>query len=614
MFCSDASWASQDKAAKVEFFESKIRPVLVKHCYHCHSVESGKSKGGLRLDSRAGWQVGGDSGPAIVPGKPDESHVVLAINRSGEVSEMPPKSRLSPEIVRDFNKWIADGAVDPREEKAQVHEQEAINIEVGRKFWSFQPRRTFSDKYSIDGFVAPQAPRAAADRLVRRLFLDLIGLPPSLVERREFLRLYHEQSPGDAVNTFADRLLARKEFGEKWARHWLDVARYADSNGGDFNLTFHQAWRYRNYVIDAFNSDMPYDQFIREQIAGDLLPFDNPGQRNRQLIATGFLMIAPKMLTERNKAKMHLDIADEQVDTLGRTIMGLTLGCARCHNHKFDPIPTADYYALAGILHSTRTADRVFMNNVNVSGWTETDLAMDTDARALVAAHQSRVEELQKAIQQKKRQAKEEHQYLIGVIVDDTQAKQTGPWRKSTHRPNHIGDHYLATDKDKGPYSIQWTARLPKPGKYELRVSFGGGTGLATSAPYVVGHAHGETRLTIDQTVRPSIRGLWHPIGQFEFETVAQVQLTDKNAGGHVIADAIQLVHLDDLQKHAQSNPSSVNAELKALERKLTEQKENAPEVQKTMAARRLARQACRYFADAVFQFALAMHAALPWW
>ena len=543
--CTSSALASQQESAKVEFFEAKIRPVLVRHCYQCHSVESGKTKGGLLLDSRQGWQVGGDSGPAIVPKKPDESILIAAISHNGAASEMPPKSRLSRQVVDDFRKWIADGAVDPRAGKVVTRERNTIDIEAGRAFWSFQPRKTFSADASIDRFVEPQAPVAPATKLVRRLFLDLIGLPPTLEERDQFLRIYEQQSAEKAVQIFADRLLNRREFGEKWARHWLDVARYADSNGGDFNLTFPEAWRYRNYVIDAFNSDMPYDQFLREQIAGDLLPAESVQQRNRQLIATGFLMVAPKMLTERNKPKMHLDIADEQVDTIGRAVMGLTLGCARCHDHKFDPIPTADYYAMVGILHSTRTADGILMNNVNVSGWTETDLALDDESKALLARNRERMKQLTSRVSKLKAE-RDASQRLTGVVVDETDAKKTGPWRKSTYRKNRIGDFYLATDKGKSGYSITWKAELPKPGEYEVRVSFGGGSGLAKNAPYVVRHAKGESRLIVDQTVQPAIGGLWHSIGKFAFDSVAEIQLTDKDANGHVIADAVQFVHADE--------------------------------------------------------------------
>ncbi|MDF1752272.1 MAG: DUF1553 domain-containing protein [Verrucomicrobiales bacterium] len=565
--------ATPQHAAKLEFFETKIRPVLVEHCYECHSVESGKSKGDLFLDSRAAWQVGGESGPAIVPGNAEESLLIMAIDRSGVIPEMPPKSHLSDEVIEDFKQWIADGAVDPRKGDVPVHEKEEIDIEEGRKFWSFQPRRTFSERHTIDGFVDPQTPRAPAEKLVRRLFLDLIGLPPTTADRQAFLRLYDE-SPDRAVSTTVDQLLARNEFGEKWARHWLDVARYADSNGGDFNLTFVESWRYRNYVIDAFNRDMPYDQFLREQIAGDLLPFENAGQRDRQLIATGYLMIAPKMLTERNKAKMHLDIADEQVDTIGRSIMGLTLGCARCHDHKFDPIPTADYYAMTGILHSTRTADRILMNNVNVTGWTETALSIDDETRALMAAHQSKVEKLEKQIDEVKKSGQSD-----GVVVDDNEAELTGPWRRSTYRKNHVGDYYLSTDKGNGPYSITWKATLPKPGKYEVRVSFGGGPGLAKTASYFVTHAGGEERMIVDQTVRPTIGGMWYPIGQFTFGETAEVLLTDKDAGGYLIADAIQLVHIEDLES------DSGTPDIKTLEAELKNLKGKAPEVPKAMAA-----------------------------
>ncbi|MEM7479191.1 MAG: DUF1553 domain-containing protein [Planctomycetota bacterium] len=578
--CFCRSIAADEHSAKLEFFESKIRPILVQHCYQCHSTESGNSRGGLLLDSRNGWMVGGDSGPAIVPGKPDESFLLLAINQSGEMSDMPPKSHLSAQVVDDFRRWIAEGAVDPREGTV-AEEKESIDIDAGREFWSFQPRRKIEAGESIDGWIIPQAPVASADTLVRRLFLDLIGLPPTPAQRQEFLELYEEHSPEYAVDRFADQLLAQDEFGEKWARHWLDIARYADSNGGDFNLTFHEAWRYRNYVIGAFNNDMPYDQFLIEQIAGDLLPYGSAEQGNRQLIATGFLMVAAKMLTERDKPKMHLDIADEQLDTIGRSIMGLTLGCARCHDHKFDPIPTADYYAMAGILHSTRVADRVLMNNVNVTGWTNTDLLLDDETKAQIIEQQARIKKAEEKLKELQTEL-----VAYGVTVDDTEAATKGPWRKSTHRPNRIGAHYLATDKNKAPCSITWRAKLPEAGKYELRVSFGGGSGLATKAKYLVKHAEGESKLVVDQSVKPSIDGLWQPIGQFEFGKSAEVQLTDKDAGGHVIADAIQLVPLQQLEEDEKPDGNArLLAHIKKLEKDLKAAKTKLPEPSQAMAA-----------------------------
>lgn len=582
--CSLA-FATPEHAAKLEFFETNIRPVLVKQCYECHSLESGKSKGDLLLDSRAAWQVGGESGPAVIPGNPEDSPLIMAVSRSGIIPEMPPKSHLSDEVIENFRQWIRDGAVDPREGEAPVHEKETIDIEAGRKFWSFQPRKSFSGDHSIDRFVQPVAPAAAADKLVRRLYLDLIGLPPSMEQRQAFLDLYRDQSPEVAVEKITDELLAQSAFGEKWARHWLDVARYADSNGGDFNLTFHESWRYRNYVIDAFNDDMPYDQFLQEQIAGDLMPYETAEQRDRQLIATGFLMVAPKMLTERNKPKMHLDIADEQIDTIGRSVMGLTIGCARCHDHKFDPIPTADYYALAGILHSTRTADGILMNNVNVTGWTETDLSMNPEAQARLDSHQARIKSLEEQIKNKKKAAKEMPAKQLGIVIDDTVATKKGEWRKSTFRPNHVGAHYLADNNGQGEYSIIWKTALPKPGKYEVRVSFGGGSGLAKTAPYLVHHADGESALKVNQSVTPSIRGLFHPIGQFTFDGEAVIQLTNKDANGHVIADAVQLVHVDDIAREAETPAGSLQAGIEKLEAEVKKLKADAPKVPKAMAA-----------------------------
>ncbi|MEM1294605.1 MAG: DUF1553 domain-containing protein, partial [Verrucomicrobiota bacterium] len=576
-----STWATPEQAARLEFFESKIRPVLAEQCYSCHSEDAGKSKGGLLLDSRVAWQVGGESGPAIVPGKPDESLLIEAIGRSGVIPEMPPKSHLSEQVIGDFKQWIADGAVDPREGEAPVHEKETIDIEEGRKHWAFQPRRSSATDDSIDGLVNPAAPTAQPEKLVRRLFLDLIGLPPTLEEQETFSRLYSEKSPAFAVEQTTNELLARTAFGEKWARHWLDLARYADSNGGDFNLTFHEAWRYRNYVIDAFNADLPYDQFLREQIAGDLLPYDTAEQRNRQLVATGFLMVAPKMLTERNKPKMHLDIADEQVDTIGRSIMGLTLGCARCHDHKFDPIPTADYYALAGILHSTRTADGILMNNVNVTGWKETEMEMNEEGRTAVAQHRSKIEAMEKQLAEAKKLAEEASANIASVVVDNVDAEKSGPWRASSFRKNRIGTNYFASNNGDGPYSITWKAKLPKPGTYEVRVSFCGGGGIATKAPYVIRHAEGETPLTINQTQKPAIRNLWHPLGRFNFETAAEIHLSAKDAGGPVVADAVQFVHLDDLE----TEDSTPTVDIAKLESDLNELKNGAPKVPMAMAA-----------------------------
>ena len=353
--------------AGVAFFEAKVRPVLVKHCYSCHSAEAKKARGKLVVDTRAGLLAGGETGPAVVPGKPLSSLLLKAVRHDGLA--MPPTDRLSAAIVADLEKWVRMGAPDPRDGKA-IATGATIDVEKGRRFWAFQPPRpsvppivrdTAWSHGPIDRFLlarleakglrpAPDADRAT---LLRRVSLDLTGLPPTLAESEAFL----EDRAPDALPSVVDRLLASPGFGERWGRHWLDVVRYADSNGKDENLTFHEAFRFRDHIIRSFNIDKPFDRLAREHVAGDLLPASTPEQREDQLTATGFLVIGPKVLADRDAARRKMDVLDEQIDTLGRGFMGLTLGCARCHDHKFDPVPTADYYALAGIFASTRTLD-----------------------------------------------------------------------------------------------------------------------------------------------------------------------------------------------------------------------------------------------------------------
>lgn len=358
---------AQDGAAPdASFFEQKIRPLLVDRCYSCHSSESGKKKGNLLLDSREGIQKGGDSGPAVVPGDPERSLLVRAIRYTDPDLRMPPKEkgRLSRPQIADVETWIRRGAVQPRgDTKPRDLEWES------RKKWVFEH---FSDppipsprpgEHPIDSFLRarqeklglPAAPPADKRTLLRRVTYDLIGLPPSVEEVDAFLA---DDSP-DAFARVVDRLLASPHYGERWGRHWLDLARYAvvreDVHANtETPSEIPEAWRYRDWVIDAFNRDLPYDQFIVSQIAGDLLPAKDPGGVNTEgIIATGFLAIGEWGIQDDNPEKMIWDTADENIDALGRTFLGLTLGCTRCHDHKFDPLTTRDYYGLAGIFIST---------------------------------------------------------------------------------------------------------------------------------------------------------------------------------------------------------------------------------------------------------------------
>jgi hypothetical protein len=342
----------------IAYFEKHVRPVLLRRCYGCHS-QTTKQEGSLRLDIRDGWQHGGDSGPAIVPGKPDESLLVEAIRY--ESLEMPPKGQLPAAEIDVLVKWIAMGAPDPRDGKTNTA---AADYAALASHWSFQPLRDVEPPAvknlrwptsEIDRFVLARleehklqpSSRASALDLFRRVKFDLVGLPLTL---DEIAAIERDGSP-TAYEQFVDELLASRHYGERWARHWLDLVRYAESV--DLNsYVLRDAWRYRDYVIEALNHDLPYDQFVREQLAGDLLPAPSAAQRDRQTIATGMLAMGPFAHTVDNPQE-HMDSIDEQIDVVTQTFMGLTVACARCHDHKFDPIPTTDYYALAGIFGST---------------------------------------------------------------------------------------------------------------------------------------------------------------------------------------------------------------------------------------------------------------------
>lgn len=351
------------------FFESKIRPVLVKQCYECHATDAKKIGGKLLLDSPGEMIEGGESGPAVIPGKPDESTLIQALRYDG--LEMPPKKRLPDAVVNDFVTWVKMGAPDPRENAQKTASKAATTDKAA--LWSFQPvtnpavpvvKAKEWPRDAIDAFVLAKMEStglsptkdATPAVLVRRLYFDLIGLPPSAAEVEAFAKDFAKDGKR-AVESLADRLLASPRFGERWGRHWLDVARFGESNGNDGlsrNPSFPHAWRYRDYVIQAFNEDVPYDRFITEQIAGDLLPADSPEQRDRQLIATGFLAIGSKPAKAMND-NFDMDVVADQIGVVGSGVMGLSVACARCHDHKHDPIPARDYYSLAGIFKSTET-------------------------------------------------------------------------------------------------------------------------------------------------------------------------------------------------------------------------------------------------------------------
>jgi cytochrome c553 len=385
------------EAARIEFFEAKIRPLLAGHCYNCHSAST-NSQGGLRVDDRNGLLVGGSRGPAVVPGDPEESLLLQAIRQTHAEVKMPPERRLTDEQIADVAQWIAEGAAWPAEHFDEVLGEPPAEYAAQRaSHWAWQPLRrpgapevadTAWPRGAIDRFILSRLERqglepvADADpqALVRRLSFDLTGLPPTPEEAAEFVRACQSAgADGTAVEwvlaRWVDRLLASPAFGERWGRHWLDVARYGESTGGSRNVPYPHAWRYRDYVIDALNGDKPFDQFLREQIAGDLLPAESQQQRDELAVATGFLALGVCDVNQRFKVRFVMDNVDEQIDTVGRAVLGLTVGCARCHDHKYEPIPTADYYALAGIFQSTDRCSAV-RNKMGGGGLDYYDTAM----------------------------------------------------------------------------------------------------------------------------------------------------------------------------------------------------------------------------------------------
>jgi hypothetical protein len=349
---------------KLEFFESKVRPILVQRCYECHSGQ--ESNGGLRLDYREGLLKGGDSGPALQADEPQGSLLLRAIRYQNADLQMPPSGKLDATEIEVLETWVGQGAVDPRADlpSGSSDKPQGMSIQDGRNFWSMMPlkpvevpRAVDTDwcRNPIDAFVlkeldsnglrpSPESPRR---EILRRVTLGLIGLVP---ESQEYKAFEQDTAP-EAYERQVDRLLSSEQYGVRFGRHWLDVARYSDSNGLDENIAYGNAWRYRDYVVEAFNSDKPFDRFIEEQIAGDLLPDADRQSKT----ATGFLVLGAKVLAEPDRDKLTMDTIDEQLDTIGKAFMGMTLGCARCHDHKFDPIKQRDYYALAAILKGTKT-------------------------------------------------------------------------------------------------------------------------------------------------------------------------------------------------------------------------------------------------------------------
>ena len=466
-----------------EYFERNVRPILVRSCLGCHAATSKPVMGGLKLDTREDLIKGGSRGASVVEGKLAESLFLKAVMHNAGPLKMPPGPKLKDAEIAMLAEWIGMGAPWGK------------SISIGKQpeqFWAFVP--PMPKEGSIDGFLQAARekkglkPARPADRrtLIRRLSYDLTGLPPTPEEVESFVQ---DKSP-DAYAKWIDKYLASPRYGERWGRHWLDVARYADSNGLDENLVYKNAWRYRDYVINAFNKDKPFDQFLTEQIAGDLLPESpDPQVQYERWTATGFLSLGAKMLAEDDPVKMQMDIVDEQLDTTMRAFQGLTVGCARCHDHKFDPIPTKDYYALAGIFKSAKTMEHFKV----VAKWHEYVLAPKED-RERLAAHEAKIEakgkEISAITSAENKKIKAEAASRVGAYLKASAALradaelQVAPAESlsqgiaieaNAHKASNVSKQLEKkkpnTEKDaKGPFWAEYEVTVPAAGRYQLDI------------------------------------------------------------------------------------------------------------------------------------------------
>ena len=557
---------------KTDFFEKKIRPVLSKNCYECHSAKSKSLKAGLLLDRKAGWERGGKNGAVIIPGKPSKSILMNALRYNNHDLQMPPSGKLSESVLADFEKWISMGAEDPRnlslEEVFAVGGLKAKSLDEGRKFWAFKPIKLPSlpvvqknewIKDDIDRFILREieendleaSQKAEPMTLLRRIFFDLTGLPPSTQDIKDF----QESLSGESFENVVDRLLESPRFGERWGRHWLDVARYADTTGGGRNNPFPNAHRYRDYVISSFNKDKPFDQFMMEQIAGDLMSSSTDEEYNEQLTGTGFLALGPHNYELQDKELLRMEVVDEQLSAVGKAFMGLTMDCARCHDHPFDPIPIQDYYSIAGIFRSTNS-----LVPGNVAGFHERNLRDEFGEQRkhyeqTLASLEKRLKDAVNSVkslggnESNNNSRSVDPLTLEGIVVDDLKAIKKGNWKSSTHTPGYVGSGYHHDDNTgKGDKSITYKANIKKSGKYDVQVSYTDGPNRSKKTPITVMHADGEQKIYIDQTNPPAILDTFTSVGVFRFEQIERdvVQITTEGTEGHVIADAIRLVAIEN--------------------------------------------------------------------
>jgi hypothetical protein len=600
---------AQGERESLDFFESKIRPALIEYCLECHSTDT-EASGGLLLDSKRGWQQGGDLGTSIVPGEPESSRLMRAIAYDDPDLQMPPDGKLSDELISAFEQWIRLGAADPRtmDANARTPAQTGLPVERAQDHWSYRPigdsqpplddpkksGAVAASSNAIDIFINARlnqaevssnaiAHRAPKEVLVRRLYFDLSGLPPTPEELEQFLADESE----DSYEVLVDRLLASPRFGETFARQWMDVVRYADSiTLRGFVLP--QAWRYRDYLVQAFAADRSFATMIEEQIAGDQLESDDLAERVQQLVATGFWALGNTNLEQQDKTQLEMDYIDEQLEVMGRAFLGQTIGCARCHDHKFDPIPNKDYYALAGILRSS-----VAFQHDNVSKWIEEPLPLnDEDATKYqrlddeLSSLNSRLAEVNKKLNKvassDKRMIPVDE--LEGIVVDSAHARLVGNWVTSTFIGPIIGSSYIHDDNaSKGEKTATLAPEDLPAGTYRVRFAYTASANRPSALEVKVFSAEGEKSVIVDQRKPPEEDGLWVSLGEYRFEENGQayVLVSNANTVGNVIVDAVQFLPIEQLPPGKQASRSdseikrsaAVTKALQAESKELAERK-----------------------------------------
>ena len=595
-------------AADLEFFEKQVRPLLIANCYQCHSAEE-RIRGGLRLDTRDGWATGGDSGPAIDLENPSGSLLLRAVHRTDEDFQMPPEEPLSAAEVAVLEEWIARGAPDPRTGRSPV----AVSALPGGDVWSLKPAERHGapavkqddwPRNDIDHFLLARMEDAGLEPsepapphiLLRRLSYALTGLPPAEEDLDAFLA---DPSP-EHYERMVDQYLASPQFGERWGRHWLDITRFAESSGGGRTLPFRDAWRFRDYVIESINDDRPLDQMVREHIAGDLLAAEvkeDVEEQRRRLVATSFLALGPTNYEEQDKQQLRWDIIDEQLDTFGKAFLGLSLSCARCHDHKFDPVTARDYYAMAGMFASVRTLRNL---TDNVAHWVDADLPLDADTAAALeekdqqlAGLRGRIRDLRGQLEDKPDAAARgsiDPASLPGVVLDDVEATKVGEWIESTYSNHFVGPHALHDDNSgKGSKSVAFTTRLPADGDYEVRFSYVPGNNRSNRTPATIYFDGGKEEIQINQRETPPIDGRFISLGTYPFSADADASVVIANAGtnGHVSVDAVQWLPVGDTpaagdEELAETEEDQADAEAarEAIEKQIAELEEEVKEVQ----------------------------------